>query len=261
MIPIKTPEQIKIMSHGGRILSEVLFEVLEHAVPGVTEIEFDLMAEKLIRERGGEPGFMRVRGYRHATCISTNDIVVHGIPGDYALKEGDVIGIDCGVYYKGFHTDMSESIRIKNGKPKFFTGNETADDGIDKFLSIGKKALNEAIKVAVAGNRVGQISKTIQDIVEHNAGYGVVRSLIGHGVGRELHEEPEVPGFFVGDIKHTPLLKEGMTIAVEIIYNMGTPQVAVDKDGWTIRTKDGKLAGLFERSIAVTQGSPLILTK
>lgn len=261
MIPIKTHEQIKIMQHGGKILSDVLFKVLQHAVPGVTEIKLDLMAEKLIRERGGEPGFMRVHGYRHTTCMSTNDIVVHGIPGNYILKEGDIIGIDCGVYYKGFHTDMSESIRIKNGKPCFYTGFETPDDDIDKFLSIGKKALNEAIKVAIAGSRVGIISKTIQDIIEHQAGYGVVRSLIGHGVGKELHEEPEVPGFLIGDIKHTPLLKEGMTIAVETIYNMGSSQVAVDKDGWTIRTKDGKLAGLFERSIAITEGDPLILTK
>lgn len=261
MIPIKTPEQIKIMQHGGHILAEVLFEVLGHAVPGVTEIELDLMAEKLIRERGGEPGFMRVKGYYHATCMSTNDIVVHGIPGNYVLKEGDIVGIDCGVYYQGLHTDMSESIRIKDGKPHFFTGNETANDDIDKFLSIGKKALDEAIKVAIHGNHVGHISKTIQDIVEHEAGYGIVRSLIGHGVGRELHEEPEVPGFLVGDIKRTPLLKKGMTIAVEIIYNMGRPRVAVDKDGWTIRTKDGELAGLFERSIAITQGSPLMLTK
>lgn len=261
MIPIKTPEQIKIMSHGGHILADVLFEVLKHAVPGVTEIELDQMAEKLIRQSGGEPGFMRVHGYHHATCMSTNDVVVHGIPGNYVLKEGDVVGIDCGVYYKGLHTDMSESIRIKGGLPQFYTGEETTGDEIDKFLSIGKKALNEAIKVAVAGNRIGAVSKTIQDIIEHKAGYGVVRSLIGHGVGQELHEEPEVPGFLIHDIRHTPLLKEGMTIAVETIYNMGTPQVVVDKDGWTIRTKDGKLAGLFERSIAITKSSPLVLTK
>lgn len=261
MIPIKTPEQIKIMQHGGHILAEVLFEVLGHAVPGVTEIELDLMAERLIRERGGRPGFMWVKGYHHATCMSTNDIVVHGIPGNYSLKEGDVIGIDCGVYYEGLHTDMSETIRIKNGKPVFYSGEETLSDDIDKFLACGKKALSEAVKVAVHGNRVGYISKTIQDIIERQAGYSIVRSLIGHGIGQELHEEPEVPGFLMQDIKQTPLLKEGMTIAVEIIYNMGAPDVAVDKDGWTIRTKDGKLAGLFERTIAITKDAPLILTK
>ncbi len=261
MIHIKSAEEIKIMIAGGRILSDVLFEVLDAVRPGIKEIEIDRLAEKLIREKGGEPGFMRVKGYRHTTCMSTNDIIVHGIPGNYIFKEGDVVGIDCGVYYQGFHSDMSESISIKNGKPHYYTGRETGGTEIDKFLTIGKKALNEAIKVAIPGNRVGAISKTIQDIVEIKAGYSIVRSLIGHGVGRELHEEPEVPGYLLGDIKHTPPLQEGMTIAVEIIYNMGTPEVVIDKDGWTIRTKDGKLAGLFERSIAITKNSPLILTK
>ncbi len=260
MIPIKTPEQIKIMQTGGRILGEVLFEILHAVSPGITEIEIDALAEKSIRDRGAEPGFMRVKDYHHATCMSTNDIIVHGIPGSYEFKEGDVVGIDCGVYYQGFHTDMSESIRIKDGKPHFYTGKENGYE-IDKFLSIGKKALNEAIKVAVSGNRVGHISKTIQDIVERKGGYSIVRSLIGHGVGRQLHEEPEVPGFLMSDIKNTPILKVGMTIAVEIIYNMGTPETIIDKDGWTIRSKDGKLAGLFERSIAITQDGPLILTK
>jgi methionyl aminopeptidase len=261
MIDIKTSEQIKIMTHGGHILSEVLTTVLQHARPGVTEIELDKMAENLIREAGGEPGFMRVKGYYHTTCMSTNDVVVHGIPSDYKLKEDDVIGIDCGVYYQGFHTDMSESIRIKGGLPRFYTGREAGGDEIDTFLSIGKKALNEAIKVAVPGNHVGHISKTIQDIVEQKSGYSIVRSLIGHGVGRELHEEPEVPGYLLEAVMHTPILKEGMTIAVEIIYNMGGPEVRVDKDGWTIRTKDGKLAGLYERSIAITKSGSLILTK
>lgn len=261
MIDIKTQEEIKIMEYGGHILADVLFFVLKSVKPGATEIELDRMAEKLIRERGGEPGFMKVRGYHHTTCMSTNDVVVHGIPDNYRLREGDVIGIDCGVFYKGFHTDMSESVRIKNGEPVFYTGEETEGDNVDKFLSVGKKALNEAINAAVAGNRVGHISKTIQDIIEKENGYSVVRSLIGHGVGRELHEEPEVPGFLHQEIKHTPLLKPGMTIAIETIYNMGSPEVRVDKDGWTIRTKDGMLAGLYERTIAITEGEPLMITK
>ena len=261
MIHIKTPDQVKIMQYAGNILSDVLMTVLEHAKPGITELELDQMAEKLIRSRGGEPGFMRVKGYYHATCMSTNDTVVHGIPGKLRLQEGDVIGIDCGVYYKGLHTDMSESVRIKDGLPRFYTGKETGGDKIDKFLVVGKKALDDAIKVAIPGNRIGHISKAIQDIVEHKAGYSIVKSLIGHGVGRELHEEPEVPGFLFGDILDTPILKEGMTIAVEVIYNMGTPEVRLDKDGWSIKSKDGSLAGLYERTIAITNGEPLILTK
>jgi len=261
MIHIKTPEEIKIMQHGGKILSDVLFAVLKNTKPGVSEIEVDKEAEKLIRDRGGEPGFMKVDGYHHTTCMSTNDAIVHGIPGPYKFKEGDIVGVDCGVYYKGFHTDMSESIRIKNNKPLFYTGNEKSyDDEVDKFLSIGKKALNEAIKVAIPGNRVGHISKTIQDIVEHKAGYSIVRSLIGHGVGKELHEEPEIPGYLDDDVRFTPILKEGMAIAIEIIYNMGSPEVKIDKDGWTIRTQDGTLAGLYERTIAITKKDPLIIT-
>lgn len=261
MIPIKTVEEIKIMQHGGHILAEVLMDVLKSVKPGVSEIELDRMAEKMIRARGGEPGFMKVEGYFHTTCMSTNDVIVHGIPSNYKLKEGDVIGIDCGVYYKGFHTDMSESVRVKNGKPFFYDGEETGGDEIDKFLSTGKRALNEAIKMAVAGSRVGQISKKIEDIIEKKGGYSVVRSLIGHGVGRELHEEPEVPGVLMHEMKDTPLLKKGMTIAVEAIYNMGSAAISVDRDGWTIRTKDGKLAGLFERSVAIVNEGPLMLTK
>ena len=134
-----------------------------------------------------------------------------------------------------------------------------APEGAEEFLRVGKLALDEAIQVAVIGNRIGHISKTIQDIVE-GKGYSVVRSLIGHGVGRELHEEPEVPGYLISPLKRTPLLKEGMTIAVEVIYNMGSREVVLDNDGWTIRTEDGKLAGLYERTIAITKDAPLMLT-
>lgn len=261
MIPIKTEEQIRIMQHGGHILAEVLFAVLKQTRPGVSERELDEKAEAMIRQKGGEPGFMKVKGYYHTTCMSTNDVVVHGIPGDYKLREGDVIGIDCGVYYKGFHTDMSESVRIVGGKPKFYTGTERGGDEVDKFLAAGKKALNEAIKQAVAGGRVGSVSAKIEEVLEEKGGYSVVRGLIGHGVGRELHEEPEIPGLLFGEIEDTPLLKKGMTIAIETIYNMGGPDVRVDKDGWTIRTADGSLAGLFERSVAITEGGPIMLTK
>ncbi len=254
MIDYKTPEEIKIMQYGGHILATVLGEVMDAAVPGITELELDKLAEKRIRELGGEPGFMKVKGYHHSTCFSTNDVVVHGIPSDYKLQEGDVVGIDCGVFYKGFHTDMSESKRVKN------IGERAKDDEIDMFIAIGKKALEEAIKEAVIDNRIGHISQTIQKIVEKEAGYSVVRSLIGHGVGRELHEAPEVPGYLVGNINRTPLLKEGMTIAVEVIYNMGTHDVVLDSDHWTIRTHDGKLSGLYERTIAITKDGPLMLT-
>jgi len=250
MIDYKTPEEIEIMKYGGHILAQVLGEVMDAAKPGVTELELDKLAEKRIRDLGGEPGFMKVHGYHHTTCFSTNDVVVHGIPSDYALADGDIVGIDCGVYYKGFHTDMSESKRVGGIK----------NDSVDEFIAIGKKALEEAIKQAVIGNRIGHISQTIQRIVEKEAGFSVVRSLIGHGVGRELHEAPEVPGYLVGNINRTPQLIEGMTIAVEVIYNMGTHDVVLDRDHWTIRTRDGKLSGLFERTIAITKDGPVMIT-
>lgn len=251
MIHIKTPDEIKIMQHGGHILATVLGEVMDAIKPGATEIELDQLAERRIREMGGEPGFMKVEGYRHTICMSTNDVVVHGIPTEYAFKPGDIVGVDCGVFYKGLHTDMSDS-RIVAGKD---------DKALATFLAVGKTALDSAIEQAVIGNHVGHISKTIQDIVEKEAGYSIVRSLIGHGVGKELHEEPEVPGYLHGKIEKTPKLREGMTIAVEVIYNMGTPEVVLDRDHWTIRTADGKMAGLYERTIAITKAGPLMLTK
>lgn len=250
MIHIKSQEEIKIMQHGGHILATVLGEVMDAIKPGVTELDLDRLAEKRIRELGGEPGFMKVEGYKHTICMSTNDVVVHGIPTDYTFQPGDVVGVDCGVFYKGLHTDMSDS--------KIVAGQSNKE--VEKFLAIGKTALDTAIEQAVIGNNVGHISKTIQDIVEKQSGYSVVRSLIGHGVGKDLHEEPEVPGYLHGKIEKTPKLREGMTIAVEVIYNMGTAEVMLDRDHWTIRTADGKIAGLYERTIAITKDGPLMLT-
>ena len=257
MIDLKTPEEIEIMRQGGKILAEVLQEVLENVRPGVTELELDTLANRLILEKGGEAAFKKVKGYKHATCISTNNVVVHGIPSDRKFEIGDVVGIDCGVFYKGLNTDMSETLRVSTNNNQQTTTN---NDEIDRFLETGKRALEEAIKVSVLGNRIGHISKAIQDIVEKE-GYSVVRSLIGHGVGKKLHEDPEVPGFLNKKIEKTPLLKKGMTIAVEVIYNMGGYGVSYsNNDGWTIITSDGSMSGLYERTIAITEDEPLILT-
>ncbi len=250
MINIKTPKEIEVMKTGGKILSQVMWELIDFVKPGVSEIEIDKLAEKLIRQKDGESGFKKVKGYGYTVCLSTNDVVVHGIPTNYKLTTGDVIGIDCGVFYQGFHTDMSETVIV--GKPK--------DKQKEQFLNVGKLALIEAIRQAKVGNRVGHISKTIQDIVRKN-GYSVVESLVGHGVGRNLHEEPEVPGFLIDPIEQTPLLTEGMVIAIEVIYNMGKPDLKLDKDGWTLKTKDGSLGGLFEKTVAITKNGPLILTR
>lgn len=257
MIHIKTPEEIEKMRTSGRILSETLQEVVRAVKPGVTELELDALAEKLIREKGGEPGFMKVPGYKHTICACTNDVIVHGIPTDYKLKEGDVICIDCGVYYEGFHTDMAETILVSTNNKQHSTG----DKEKERFLAVGKRALNEAIAQAVLGNRIGHISHTIERIVEKENGYGVLRTLIGHGVGRELHEEPEVPGVLAGKLEKTPLLVEGMTIAIEVIYNMGSPEaVYKGTDDWTIVTEDGSLSSVFERSVLITKDGPEMLT-
>jgi methionyl aminopeptidase len=251
MIKIKTPQEIKIMQTGGKMLGDTVWEVCKQVKPGMTEIEVDALADKLIKAKGGEAGFKKVEGYHNATCISTNEIVVHGIPSARVLKDGDIIGIDCGVFYKGFHTDMSETVRVGSQK----------SDAVDKFLKVGKQALEAGIAKAQVGNHIGDISKAIQDIVEVQNGYSVVRSLVGHGVGKELHEDPEIPGYLQGKIEKTPLLKEGMVIAVEVIYNMGGPDLAfANNDGWTLQSKDGSLAGLFERTLAITANGPLIIT-
>lgn len=256
MIDIKSEKEIQIMREGGKILAEVLLEVLDHVKPGVSELELDTLAERLIKEKGGEAGFKKVKGYSHTICTSTNDVVVHGIPTTYKLKLKDIIGIDCGVYYKGYHTDVAHTVRVQNPKPK--TQNY---DKIDRFLETGKRALTEAIKVARIENRIGHISQTIQKIIE-GQGYSVVRSLMGHGVGKALHEEPEVPGFLSSKIENTPSLREGMTIAIEVIYNMGKADVVYfNNDGWTIKTKDNSLSGLFERTVAITKDGPMILTQ
>ena len=241
MIKIKNKEELKIMKKGGKILAEVMAEVLEAIKPGVSEIELDRLAEELIKKRGAEPGFKKVPGYYNTICVSTNEVVVHGIPSDYKLKDKDIIGIDCGVYYKGFHTDMSETVRVRNQKSKI----KNQEDEVDIFLATGRKALDEGIKQAKIGNRIGNISRAIQTVVEGKK-YSVVRSLVGHGIGRNLHEEPEVPGYLAQDIEKTPLLKEGMVIAIEVIYNMGGSEIIfANNDGWTLKTEDGSLSGLY----------------
>lgn len=253
MINIKTPQEIEAMKKGGHMLAVALNEALSAVKPGITEAELDKITEQSIRSQGGEPGFMKVPGYHHTICTATNEVIVHGIPGSYALKNGDVICIDAGVYYKGLHTDMADTVVAG--------GDEATAPEVKKFLEVGQKALWAGIEQAKGGNRVGHISKAIQEIVE-GAGYSVVKTLVGHGVGKELHEEPEVPGFLATKIERTPVLKEGMTIAVEVIYAMGKDRVEyANHDGWTIKTADNSLSAVFERSILITNADPIILTQ
>lgn len=255
-VPQSKKKQIESMYNGGRILGEVLFEVTRSIAPGMSEIEIDKLTEKLIIEKGGEPGFKKVYGYKYATCLSTNNVVVHGLPTKRTLFNGDIIGVDCGVFYNGYHTDMSETVKVTSEKSRV-----KGIDQTDEFLEVGKKALYRAIEQAKPGNRVGHISKAIQETVE-TAGYSVVRNLVGHGIGQNLHEDPAIPGYLAGNLSTTPLLTVGKTLAIEVIYNMGKKEVMYEgSDDWTIVTKDRSLSGVFERTIVITGKGCMVLTE
>lgn len=234
------------MREAGRISALAMVEVEKNLKPGVTTLEIDQIVEKVFKENGAESAFKKVDDYKHSICATPNDWVVHGIPGNYTLKEGDIVGIDLGALYKGYNSDMAETYMI--GK---------VPEETKKFLKVGKDALLKAIEKARVGNRVGDISSTIQTIVE-GEGYSVVKELVGHGVGKTLHEDPMIPGR--GKSGTGEPLQEGMVIAIEIIYNQGKPGISLLDDGWTIVTKDGSLAGLFERTIAITKKGPVVLT-
>lgn len=265
MVKIKTQEEIKIMAEGGRILSKILAHLVKKAQPGITTRELDQEAEKEILATGGKPSFKIVPGYQFTTCLCVNDAIVHGLPTNYKLKEGDALGIDVGIFYKGFHTDAAWTMVIRNqgsgrrDQKSLPPLRGVRNQGKIKFLEVGEKALEKAISVACEGNHVGDISQAIQETVE-GADYSVVRALVGHGIGRKLHEDPQIPGFVVGQISVTPRLRAGMTLAIEVIYNMGNAEVIYKDDRWTVVTKDGKLSGLFEKTVAITKGEPIVLT-
>lgn len=238
------------MTEGGAKMGAVLQELLKFSQPGVTLLQVENLAMKRIKEMGGKPSFTTVEDYKWATCLCVNDVIVHGIPNERILKDGDVFTIDVGMIYKGYHTDTAWSKIIGIGK----------DAKAEKFLEVGKDALHKAIAVAKPGNRIGHISKTIQQIVE-GSGYGIVKSLVGHGVGEELHMPPQIPGYLRGNIEATLPLIKGMTIAIEIIYTMGNPAVYyANDDGWSIATRDHSISAVFEQTILVTDGAPIALT-
>lgn len=251
MILLKTPEDIAVMAEGGKILAQVLQQVLAKVAVGRTTLELDKYAENLILATGAKPSFKMEKGYNFATCMCLNDMVVHGIPINYQLQENDILGIDLGVFYKGFHTDGSWTVQCHSG------GQRPIESS---FLETGELALKKAIEKCVPGNYVGDISKTIQEIVEKN-GFSCVKQLVGHGIGKDLHEDPEIPCYLRGKIENTPVLKPGMVLAVEIIYNMGKSAVVYENDdGWTIVTRDGLPSALFEHTVVITETGPKILT-
>jgi len=250
MIPIKSAEELKIMKEGGKITAQVLRKVLDSVRPGKTLEGLDKYAEGLILKFGGKPSFKMVDDYNFSTCINVNEGVVHGIPSKRVIKLGYIVSVDIGVYYRGFHTDAARTILVGEGGEKEF--------GLEEFLKTGRKALDKAIEQCGVGKSVGDLSRAIQETVE-GEGYSVVRQLVGHGVGRSLHEPPEIPGFVTGG--RAVILKEGMTLAIEVIYNQGDWPVVTDKrDGWTIDSKDGSISALFEDTVAISRMGPIVLT-
>lgn len=247
---IKTGEQIKIMKEGGEILGGIFSRTLKKIKPGLSTGEVDRWIDEEIQSSGGESSFKRVPGYKYCSCVGVNDEVVHSIPSfKKIIQAGDLLKIDLGLFYKGYNTDLSWSVEVGGQK----------NTKIQRFLFAGKKALDEAIKTALSGNRIGDLSWKIQEVIE-SLGFTPVKVLTGHGIGRKLHEDPLIPCFLSGELEKTPKLKVGMTLAIEVIYNMGGDGVELLNDGWTIVTKDGKMSGLFEKTIAVTEHGPLILT-
>lgn len=246
MIQLKTQEEIELIRQSSLLVGKTLAEVARHLRPGVTTLHIDGIAETFIRDHGGIPAFKGFHGFTGTLCTSVNAEVVHGIPGNYEIKDGDVVSVDCGVILNGWYGDSAYTIPVGTVKPEVL-----------QLLRVTKESLYKGIEKVAAGNRLGDVSEAIQSHAEKH-GYGVVRELVGHGIGRNLHEPPEVPNF--GRRGSGPKLSEGLVIAIEPMINMGTKSVRHERDGWTITTADGKPSAHFEHTVALSQGKAEILS-
>jgi methionyl aminopeptidase len=246
MIIRKSAREIEKIAAAGALVAETIAHVGSLLAPGLTTAELDDAAGEFVRARGGVPTSEGYKGYPRAICISPNDVVVHGIPGPYVVGDGDLVTIDVGVTLEGYIADSAYTFGV----------GEIGDDA-QRLLEVAQDALEAGIEHARVGNRVGDISRAVQEVVE-SGGFAVVRSLVGHGVGRYYHEDPHIPNF--GEPGRGPRLSEGMTIAIEPMITAGSPEVVVAEDGWTISTADGSLAAHFEHTVAVTGDGPRILT-
>jgi methionyl aminopeptidase len=248
MIYLKTEDELVYLRESGQIVAKALGEVAAYIKPGITTKFLDKLAEDFIRSCGAEPSFLNYNGFPASLCISLNDVVVHGIPSnDQVLKDGDIVSVDCGAYKNGFHGDSAYTFQVGEVKPEVVT-----------LLKTTKESLYVGIAQATEGKRIGDISHAIQDYCQRK-GYSVVREMVGHGVGRNLHEDPEVPN--AGKRGSGPQLKSGMVIAIEPMINYGSRQIFMDRDGWTIRTADRKPSAHFEHTVAITKnGEAEILT-
>jgi methionyl aminopeptidase len=243
----KSTQEIEQMERAGRVVVQTLELLGEHVRAGVTTQELDELAEEFVRSQGGVPTFKGYRGYPASICTSPNDMVVHGIPGPYMLKDGDVLSVDVGVTLDGFVGDSAYT---------FLVGE--VDEDARRLLDTCQAALHAAIEQAQPGNHLSDIGHAVQTVTE-DAGFSVVRSLVGHGVGRRMHEDPQIPNF--GEPGRGPVLQPGMTLAIEPMINAGAPGVYLHEDEWSISTEDGSLSAHFEHTVAVTEAGPRILTR
>jgi methionyl aminopeptidase len=246
MIIRKSPQEIEKMAQAGALVAETIALVGEQLEPGISMLELDTIAEEHIRAKGGVPTSKGYRGYPAALCISPNTMVVHGIPTEYRAREGDIVSIDLGVTLDGFVADSAYTFPIGEIDPE-----------AQRLLDAGQEALTAGIEQARPGNRLSDISHAVQTVTEE-AGFSVVRSLVGHGVGRAYHEDPQIPNY--GPPGRGPLLAEGMTLAIEPMINAGGPDVEIHDDNWSISTADGSLSAHFEHTVAITESGPRILT-
>jgi methionyl aminopeptidase len=247
MIYIKSTTEIELIRESSLLVSATIAEVAKFLKPGITTLQVDTLAETFIGDHKAVPSFKKYKGYPFATCISVNDAVVHGFPNKNILKEGDVVSVDVGVYKNKYHGDSAYTFAI---------GQVPVE--VQQLMTVTRESLYRGIEKAVAGNRVGDIAFAVQEYAEKQHGYGVVRELVGHGLGKQLHEDPQVPNF--GKKGTGTKLKEGTVIAIEPMINLGTKDVYYDSDGWTVRTKDGKPAAHYEHTICVKKNKADILS-
>jgi methionyl aminopeptidase len=252
MITLKTPAEIAVMRKASQIVAEILVELAARVRPGVTTDELDRLAEELTLKKGAKPAFKGYKPggvvYPKSLCVSVNDEIVHGIPGSRKLKEGEIVGLDFGVVYQGFYGDSARTVPVGE-----------ISDRAKQLLKITREALYAGIAQARAGNRISDIGRAVQETAE-SAGFSVVTEFAGHGIGRRLHEDPQVPNYFRPGMAN-PRLREGMAIAIEPMVNEGGPELEILSDGWTAVTADGKLSAHFEHSIAITSNGPEILSE
>lgn len=248
MMTIKNAADIQKMKAAGRVVEQTLELMARLARPGVTTLELNREADAFIRSQGAEPSFLGYNGYPMSICTSVNEQVVHGIPGRYRLKDGDIVGIDVGAFLNGFHGDAARTLLIGSVAPE-----------VAELVKVTRECFFEGIRFAKAGYRISDISGAIQAHAEAH-GYGVVRELIGHGIGRKMHEPPDVPNFTGAPYGRGVRLTPGMTIAIEPMINLGVHEVLQKEDGWTVVTRDGKPSAHYENTVAITEGEPELLT-